>query len=86
MELLQQKVERWLGGQGSRIRASWPRWRWPWPGGGAKEERLKIQEEYRRRKQQLQNLCRAVRAESLADLQDILCAMVLSECVYKVNL
>ncbi|CAN6446860.1 unnamed protein product [Victoria cruziana] len=83
MELLQQKVERWLGGQGSRIRASWPRWRWPWPGGGAKEERLKIQEEYRRRKQQLQNLCRAVRAESLADLQDILCAMVLSECVYK---
>ncbi|KAF3780820.1 hypothetical protein EJ110_NYTH38456 [Nymphaea thermarum] len=85
MELLQQKVETWLRGQGSRIRASWPLWRWPWPGGGVKEERRKIQEEYRRRKQQLQNLCRAVRAESLADLQDILCAMVLSECVYKVN-
>ncbi|XP_031480413.1 uncharacterized protein LOC116250709 [Nymphaea colorata] len=83
MELLQQKVETWLRGQGSRIRASWPRWGWPWPGGGAKEERRKIQEEYHRRKQQLQNLCRAVRAESLADLQDILCAMVLSECVYK---
>lgn len=45
-----------------------------------------MQDEYKRRKKQLQDLCHAVKAESVADLQDILCCMVLSECVYKVNL
>lgn len=42
-----------------------------------------MQDEYKRRKKQLQDLCHAVKAESVADLQDILCCMVLSECVYK---
>lgn len=42
-----------------------------------------MHEEYQRRKKQLHNLCIAVKAESLSDLQDILCCMVLSECVYK---
>ncbi|MBA0653147.1 hypothetical protein Goklo_020349 [Gossypium klotzschianum] len=47
------------------------------------EQRQKLHQEYERRKRQLQELCRAVKADSLSDLQDILCCMVLSECVYK---
>ena len=43
-----------------------------------------MHEEYQRRKKQLHNLCIAVKADSLSDLQDIMCCMVLSECVYKV--
>lgn len=58
--------------------------RWPWA--DAREQRKLMQDEYKRRKKQLQDLCHAVKAESVADLQDILCCMVLSECVYKVNL
>ena len=50
---------------------------------GDREHRQKLQQEYERRKRQLQELCRAVKADSLSDLQDILCCIVLSECVYK---
>ncbi|CAN4093296.1 unnamed protein product [Withania somnifera] len=65
---------------------TWPQqWkmvvRWPWA--DASEQRKLMQEEYKRRKKQLQDLCHAVKAESVVDLQDILCCMVLSECVYK---
>ncbi|KZV25731.1 hypothetical protein F511_04792 [Dorcoceras hygrometricum] len=42
-----------------------------------------IQEELERRKKQLLDLCRAVKADSVSDLQEILCCMVLSESVYK---
>lgn len=45
-----------------------------------------MEDEFKRRKKQLEDLCHAVKAESVADLHDILCCMVLSECVYKVNL
>lgn len=44
-----------------------------------------MQEEFHRRKKQLQDLCFAVKADSVSDMQDILCCMVLSECVYKVR-
>lgn len=58
--------------------------RWPpWINGDEREHRKIIQQEYELRKKQLHDLCNAVKAESVADLQDILCCMVLSECVYK---
>ncbi|XP_057513276.1 uncharacterized protein LOC130795273 [Actinidia eriantha] len=87
MESLQQRVETWIRDQRTKIfRVSWPpQWRmvvrWPWTNG--REQRKRIQEEYERRKKKLYNLCCAVKAESVSDLQDILCCMVLSECVYK---
>ena len=48
------------------------------------EQRKKLQEEYERRRKQLNDLCFTVKADSISDLQEILCCMVLSECVYKV--
>lgn len=65
---------------------TWPnQWRisapWPWING--REQRKRDQEEYERRKKQLYRLCTALKAESVSDLQDVLCCMVLSECVYK---
>ncbi|KAM0056814.1 hypothetical protein Hdeb2414_s0006g00222921 [Helianthus debilis subsp. tardiflorus] len=39
-----------------------------------------MHEEFQRRKKQLHNLCITVKADSLSDLQDVLCCMVLSEC------
>ncbi|KAI8523319.1 hypothetical protein RHMOL_Rhmol13G0064100 [Rhododendron molle] len=89
MDSLQLRVETWIRDQRTRIsnlNVTWPpQWRvpvsWPWTNG--REQRKRIQQEYERKKQQLQNLCGAVKAESLSDLQDILCCMVLSECVYK---
>lgn len=44
----------------------------------------RLQQEYERRKKQLHDLCSAVKSDSISDLQDILCCIVLSECVYKV--
>ncbi|CAK9140878.1 unnamed protein product [Ilex paraguariensis] len=87
MESLHQRVETWVRDQRTKIsKVTWPpQWRmvvrWPWTNG--REQRKRIQEEYERRKKQLQDLCHAVKAESVSDLQDILCCMVLSECVYK---
>ncbi|KAL4354416.1 hypothetical protein GQ457_06G028030 [Hibiscus cannabinus] len=90
MESIQSRVETWIKDQRAKILSvSWGplqwrmRWHWPpWNNGGT-EHRQKLQQEYERRKRQLQELCRAVKADSLSDLQDILCCMVLSECVYK---
>lgn len=69
------------------LNVSWGplQWRMKWPpwNAGEREQRKRIHEEYEKRKKQLQDLCRAVKAESVSDLQDILCCMVLSECVYK---
>lgn len=92
MDSLQQRVETWIRDQRARIlnlNVTWPpQWRmavkWPWANG--REHRIRIQQEYERKKKQLHNLCGAVKAESVSDLQDILCCMVLSECVYKVHL
>lgn len=42
-----------------------------------------FREEYERRSRQLRELCRAVRVDTVAELQELLCAMVLAECVYK---
>lgn len=89
MEALHQRVETWIKDQSVKIlKISWPqKWtvviNWPWSDG--REQRRRIKEEYERRKKQLHNLCHAVKAESVSDLQDILCCMVLSECVYKVR-
>ncbi|KAL0417982.1 UNVERIFIED_CONTAM: hypothetical protein Sradi_1211700 [Sesamum radiatum] len=88
METLQRRVETWIRDQRTKIlRVTWPPpWRmavkWPWPN-GRRQQQKKIQEELEARKRQLQELCNAVKAETLSDLQEILCCMVLSECVYK---
>ncbi|WOL02498.1 hypothetical protein Cni_G11217 [Canna indica] len=60
-------------------------WRWPpWKGRpNRKEQERALREELERQRRQLNDLCRAVKADSVADLQEILCSMVLSECVYK---
>ncbi|KAI3801177.1 hypothetical protein L1987_29281 [Smallanthus sonchifolius] len=87
MESLQQRVESWIRDQRTRLmKVTWPQqWpiamKWPWIKG--REQRKRLHEEYQRRKKQLHNLCIAVKADSVSDLQDILCCMVLSECVYK---
>nr|GMD67009.1 uncharacterized protein LOC109162383 isoform X1 [Ipomoea batatas] len=88
METLPRRVETWIKDQSARIMSLTRQplqWRmvvkWPW--GDGKRQRKRIQEEYERRKKQLKDLCYAVKAESVPDLQDILCCMVLSECVYK---
>ncbi|MBA0832175.1 hypothetical protein Goarm_016581 [Gossypium armourianum] len=90
MESIQSRVETWIKDQRAKIlKVSWGplqwrmRWHWPPWNNGDMEQRQKLHQEYERRKRQLQELCRAVKADSLSDLQDILCCMVLSECVYK---
>ncbi|KAH9603655.1 hypothetical protein KSS87_009231 [Heliosperma pusillum] len=90
VEGIQRKLEGWIKDQTSRFpklqipQFSWVRVRVKWPPWSTdREHRKKVQEEYERRRKQLHDLCSAVKAESLADLQDILCCMVLSECVYK---
>lgn len=91
MDSIQNRVEAWIRDQRARIlKVSWGplqwRMRWPpWINGDEREHRKIIQQEYELRKKQLHDLCNAVKAESVADLQDILCCMVLSECVYKVE-
>ncbi|KAL4571874.1 hypothetical protein LXL04_018641 [Taraxacum kok-saghyz] len=87
MESLQQRVESWIRDQRTKLlKVTWPQqWptamKWPWIKG--REHRKRMQEEFKRRKKQLHNLCIALKADSLSDLQDVLCCMVLSECVYK---
>lgn len=92
MDSLQHRVESWIRDQRTKIlNVSWPpQWQWGmvvrWPWTNEREQRKRLHEEVERRKKQLQDLCYAVKAESITDLQDILCCMVLSECVYKVPL
>ncbi|XP_071721513.1 uncharacterized protein [Rutidosis leptorrhynchoides] len=87
MDSLQQRVESWIKDQRTKLlKVTWPQqWpitmKWPWIKG--REQRKRMHEEYQRRKKQLHNLCIAVKADSISDLQDVLCCMVLSECVYK---
>ncbi|KAL8516556.1 hypothetical protein ACS0TY_014995 [Phlomoides rotata] len=91
MESLQRRVESlesWIRDQRTKIRkVTWPPpWRvvvkWPWHN-GRREQQNMIKEELERGKKQLQELCYAVKAETISDLQEILCCMVLSESVYK---
>ncbi|KAG9447956.1 hypothetical protein H6P81_014084 [Aristolochia fimbriata] len=81
MEFLHNTVEPWIREQGVKFKLTWPQFNWPWQ--SDRVQKKKLQEEYERRKKQLQDLCYAVKADSVADLQDVLCSMVLSECVYK---
>lgn len=89
MGSLRSRVESWIKNQTARIGVaclpSPPQWRWPpWKGRhDRRDQERRLREEFERR---LLNLCRAVKADSVADLQEILCSMVLSECVYKVGL
>lgn len=86
METLQQRVESWIKDQRAKmLKVSWGplQWRMRWPWKNDREQRKKLQEEYERRRKQLHDLCHAVKADSISDLQEILCCMVLSECVYK---
>lgn len=89
MESIQSRVESWIRDQRARfLRVSWGpiQWRFRWPpwNGGDGDQRIKIRREYEKRKKQIEDLCLALKSESVEDLQDILCCMVLSECVYKV--
>ncbi|EFJ12149.1 hypothetical protein SELMODRAFT_20285, partial [Selaginella moellendorffii] len=62
----------------------WPlqfTWKWPWQDG--ERERKRLKEECERRRAQVETLCKTVKADTLAELQELLGAMVLSECVYK---
>lgn len=91
MQAIQSRVGTWIRDQKAKVlKVSWGplQWRMRWPpwNGNDREQRKRIQEEYERRKKQLQDLCRAVKAESVTELQDILCCMVLAECVYKVTI
>ncbi|XP_014492124.1 uncharacterized protein LOC106754600 isoform X1 [Vigna radiata var. radiata] len=86
MEFIQSRVEPWIKDQrekllGLKDKVSWGplQWRMKWPWASHREHKKRIQEEYQR----LTNLCRALKADSVSDLQDLLCCMVLSECVYK---
>ncbi|KAJ4969426.1 hypothetical protein NE237_016127 [Protea cynaroides] len=86
MEALQHRVESWIRDHKTWIlKVQWTptftQFRWPWK--NDREQRKKLQEEYERRRKQLHDLCHVVKADSVSDLQDILCCMVLSECVYK---
>ncbi|VVA96811.1 unnamed protein product [Arabis nemorensis] len=88
MESIQSLVESWIRDQRARfLRVSWGplQWRFRWPpwNGGDADQRVKIRQEYEKRKKQIQDLCLALKSESVEDLQDLLCCMVLSECVYK---
>lgn len=97
MASLRSRVEAWIREQTAKMGAlTWSppltlqvpvRWRWPpwWRDGGKKEQEKRLREEYELRRRQLQDLCGAVKAESIADLQEVICSMVLSECVYKVS-
>ncbi|RZS08036.1 hypothetical protein BHM03_00038962 [Ensete ventricosum] len=91
MVSLRTRMESWIREQTARVGISWPpsmppQWRWPpWRGRRDRREQEKaLREEFQRQRLQLNDLCRAVKADSVADLQEILCSMVLSECVYKV--
>lgn len=90
MDSKQTRVETWIRDQSAKfLQVSWgslqwrKKWQWPPWNTNDREQRQKLQQEYERRKHQLHELCLAVKADSIADLQDILCCMVLSECVYK---
>ena len=61
------------------------RWQWQWPWKSDRERKETLDEEYKRRKEQIQTLCNSLKAEDVTDLKDILSAMILSECVYKVG-
>jgi hypothetical protein len=96
---LASRVESWVRDQAARLQP-WaaaalpqaPRWpwpprrpAWPWPGDRRRQRERMFREEYDRRTRQLRELCRAVRVDTVGELQELLCAMVLAECVYKVR-
>uniref|UniRef100_A0A1J3CEG7 Protein EDS1 n=1 Tax=Noccaea caerulescens TaxID=107243 RepID=A0A1J3CEG7_NOCCA len=88
MESIQSRVESWIRDQRAKfLRVSWGplQWRFRWPpwNGEDADQRIKIRREFEKRKKQIQDLCLALKSESVEDLQDLLCCMVLSECVYK---
>jgi hypothetical protein len=95
---LRQQVDSWATQQRAAMQrvgvnmsalntTGWPPWHWklklPWK--EDKKRKQELQEEYRRRKMQIEDLCEAVKVDDFEDLQDVLGAMVLSECAYKVR-
>ncbi|BBN16438.1 hypothetical protein MPTK1_7g06310 [Marchantia polymorpha subsp. ruderalis] len=90
MTSMRQQVDSWAQQQRAALSVppqmtGWPPWHWqlklPWH--EDKRRKQELQEEYRRRKEQIEGLCAALKVENLAELQDVLGAMVLAECVYK---
>ncbi|KAG8070698.1 hypothetical protein GUJ93_ZPchr0006g46256 [Zizania palustris] len=90
------RVESWARDQAARLPTwarppavpRWP-WSWPspraptWPGDRRRQRERMFREEFERRRRQLRELCRTVRVDTVAELQELLCAVVLAECVYK---
>ncbi|KAH9331781.1 hypothetical protein KI387_003889 [Taxus chinensis] len=62
---------------------SWLRRKLAFKSPSSDEEEKKLEEEQNLRLKELRDFCTAVKADGIHDLQHILCAMVLSECVYK---
>lgn len=88
MQSIQSRVESWIKDQRDKVlKVSWGplQWkmRWPFWNSDYRDQRKKIHQQYELRRQQLHELCLALKADSVVDLQEILCCMVLSECVYK---
>jgi hypothetical protein len=87
---LQQRLDGWSSGKKETVSIPLPRWQWgwrwqwQWPWKSDRERKEKLDEEYKRRKEQIESLCRSLKAVDVTDLKDILSAMILSECVYKV--
>ena len=81
----QQQRTRHDGGVAAAVAGlQWPdwhwNWRWPWQDKKASSTNREAGEEY---KKKVSALCAALKVENTTDLQDLLGAMVLSECVYK---
>jgi pimeloyl-ACP methyl ester carboxylesterase len=91
VRLQQQQRGRQDGGVAAAVAGlQWPEWhwnwRWPWHQGrhhAKKPSSSSQQREGEEYKRKLAALCSAVKAEDVSDLEDVLGAMVLSECVYK---
>lgn len=79
------RLQPWAAALPQAPRWPWPppRPAWPWPGDRRRQRERMFREEYERRSRQLRELCHAVRVDTVAELQELLCAMVLAECVYK---
>lgn len=81
----QQERARQEGGVAAAVAGlQWPEWhwnwKWPWQEKNPHSLQRETGEEY---KKKLAALCTAVKAEDVTELQDVLGAMVLAECVYK---
>lgn len=79
----QQRARREGGIQAAVAGLQWPQWRWRWPWQDKRASSPTQREAGEEYKKKVTALCAALKVENVTDLQDLLGAMVLSECVYK---